>query len=139
MPIISISLTTPLLNQLDKLMKERGYSSRSEAIRDAIRTSLSEFELSQFEGGQVTATITAISPHEQPEIDERLTRLRHSYKHIVSGNMHLHLGEAYCLEVFITEGEVKEVLEFISRIRAMRGLFQVKYTIMPLKEKSNSK
>lgn len=133
MPIISISLTAQLLKQLDKFMQERGYSSRSEAIRNSIRTALSEFELEQFEGGRVTATITAISTHEQPGVDERLTRLRHSYNNIVSGNMHLHLGEIYCLEVFIAEGEAKDISEFISRIRAMRGLYQVKYTIIPLK------
>ncbi|MFX1318631.1 MAG: nickel-responsive transcriptional regulator NikR [Promethearchaeota archaeon] len=134
MPIISISLTTKLLKQLDQFMQERGYSSRSEAIRDAVRTALSEFELEKFEGGRVTATITAISTHEQQGVDERLTRLRHAYSHIVSGNMHLHLGEAYCLEVFIAEGEAEDITEFISRIRAMRGLLQVKYTIMPLKD-----
>lgn len=132
MPIISISLTTELLKQLDKFMKKRGFSSRSEAIRDAVRSTISEFELSRFEKGRVTATITAITAHELPGVDERLTRIRHNFNHIVSGNMHLHLGEAYCLEVFITEGEAETVLEFISRIRAMRGLHQVNYTIMPL-------
>ncbi len=132
MPIVSISLTAELLKQLDKFMKQRGYSSRSEAIRDAVRSTISEFKLSKFEQGRVTATITVIAAHELPGVDERLTRLRHNYNHIVSGNMHLHLGEYYCLEVFITEGEAETVLEFISRIRAMRGLHQVNYTIMPL-------
>ena len=101
MPIVSISLTTELLKQLDKFMKQRGYSSRSEAIRDAVRSTISEFELSKFEHGRVTATITAITAHELPGVDERLTRLRHNFNHIVSGNMHLHLGEAYCLEALV--------------------------------------
>ena len=57
MPIISVSLTSDLLRKLDNFMKERGYSSRSEAIRDAIRDSLSEYELSKFESGRVIATI----------------------------------------------------------------------------------
>ncbi len=134
MPIISISLSSQLLKQLDGIIQQRGYSSRSEAIRDAVRSALSEFELEQLEGGRVTATVTAISAHDQPGVDERLTRLRHSHNHIVSGNMHLHLGESYCLEVFITEGNVEDVLNFVGRIRAMRGLYQVKYTTMPLKD-----
>jgi CopG family nickel-responsive transcriptional regulator len=134
MPIVSISLSSQLLKQLDGIIQHRGYSSRSEAIRDAVRKTLSEFEQEQLEGGRVTATITAISAHNQPGVDERLTRLRHSHNHIVSGNMHLHLGETYCLEVFITEGKVEDVLDFIGRVRAMRGLYQVKYTIMPLKD-----
>ena len=132
MPIVSISLTSELLRKLDRFMKERGYSSRSEAIRDAIRDSLSEYELSRFEKGKVTATITVISEHERHNANERLMRLRHEYHEIISGNMHIHLGKTYCLEIFITEGDVKDVLDFISKIRAMRGIHQVKYTMVPI-------
>jgi len=136
LPVISISLTSELLRKLDDFIRERGYSSRSEAIRDAIRDSLSEFELSRFEKGKVTATITVISERESHDVDERLMRLRHEHDEIVYGNMHIHLGKAYCLEVFITEGEAEKVLNFISRIRAMRGVQQVKYTMVPLTVKS---
>jgi len=132
MPIVSISLTSELLRKLDRFMKERGYSSRSEAIRDAIRDSLSEYELSRFEKGKVTATITVISEHDGHNANERLMRLRHEYDKIVSGNLHIHLGKTYCLEIFITEGDVKDVLSFISKIRAMRRIHQVKYTMVPI-------
>lgn len=132
LPIVSISLTSDLLKKLDEFMRDRGYSSRSEAIRDAIRDLLSGFELSRFETGKVTATITVISEHARHDVDERLMRLRHEHDEIVSGNMHIHLGKTYCLEVFITEGESEKVLNFVSRIRAMRGIQQVKYTIVPL-------
>ena len=132
MPIVSISLTSELLRNIDEFMKSKGYSSRSEAIRDAIRDLLSEYELSRFDKQKVTSTITVISEHERHDVDERLTRLRHEHDEIVSGNMHIHLGKTYCLEIFITEGDVDKVLAFIGRIRAMRGIQQVKYTIVPL-------
>ena len=131
MPIVSISLTSNLLRKLDEFIKERGYSSRSEAIRDAVRDLLAEFELSKLEKGKVTATVTVISGHER-HVDERLMRLRHEYDSIVSANMHIHIDQIYCLEVFVTEGEAEEVLDFISRVRAMRGVQQVKYTMVPL-------
>jgi CopG family nickel-responsive transcriptional regulator len=132
MPVISISLTGELLTQLDDFMRQKGYSSRSEAIRDAVRDILSGYELSQFEKGKVTATITVISEQERHDVDEHLTRLRHEYDEIVSGNMHIHLARTYCLEIFITEGDVKRIMDFIGRIRAMRGIQQVKYTVVPL-------
>lgn len=132
MPVISISLTGDLLKRLDEFARKRGYSSRSEAIRDAVRDALSEYEMSRFDRGKVTATITVISEHERHDVDERLMRLRHEHDEIVSGNMHIHLGRAYCLEIFITEGDVREVLNFIGRIRATRGIQQVKFTIVPL-------
>lgn len=132
MPIVSISLTSKLLRKLDRFMKERGYSSRSEAIRDAIRDFLSGYELDRFRRGKVAATITVISEHERHNANERLMRLRHEHDEIISGNMHIHLGKTYCLEIFITEGEIEDILNFIRKIRAMRGIHQVKYTMVPL-------
>ena len=113
-------------------MRERGYSSRSEAIRDAIRDSLAEYDLNRLEKGWVTATITTICEYDRHEVDERLTRLRHDYDELVTNNMHIHLGKEYCLEIFVAQGEVEDVLNFIGRIRAMRGIQQVKYTLVPL-------
>ena len=119
-------------------MRKRGYSSRSEAVRDAIRDTLADYDLQRFEKGTITATITVITEHERHDVDERLMRLRHQHDDIVSGNLHIHLGQEYCLEIFITEGEAEHVLEFIGRIRAMRGIQQVKFTMTPLVSKSAS-
>lgn len=132
MPVVSMSLTNDLLRKLDALIKDKSYSSRSEAIRDAIRNSLSEYELSRLERGRVAATITTISEYVRRDIDERLMRLRHEYNELVTGNMHIHLGGKYCLEVFIAQGDVEDVISFISRVRSIRGVQQVKYTIVPI-------
>lgn len=132
MPIVSVSLTFNLLEKLDRFMREMGYSSRSEVIRDAIRSLLSDYELARIEAGRVAATITVVSRHERHDVDERLMRLRHEFDDIVTGNMHIHLGKYYCLEIFITEGDVREVLDFIGRIRALRGIGEVKYTMFPI-------
>ncbi|RJS80026.1 ribbon-helix-helix protein, CopG family [Candidatus Bathyarchaeota archaeon] len=72
MPVVSVSLSGNLLKKLDEFVEKRGYSSRSEAIRDAVRDALSEYELSMFERGKVTATITVISRREKSGVDERL-------------------------------------------------------------------
>jgi CopG family nickel-responsive transcriptional regulator len=132
MPVISFSLTSHLLQRFDRFMRDRGYSSRSEAIRDAIRDTLTEYDLGRLEQGAVTATVTVITERERHDVDQRLMRLRHDHNTIISGNMHIHLGSDYCLEIFITEGEVDQVLTFIGRIRAMRGIQQVKFTMVPL-------
>jgi len=132
MPVVSMSLTHELLRKLDALIAEKSYSSRSEAIRDAIRTALAEYEVSRWERGIIAATITTISEYGRRDVDERLTRLRHEYDALVTGNMHIHLGSSYCLEVFIAQGAVDDVLTFVGRVRAIRGIQQVKYTVVPL-------
>jgi metal-responsive CopG/Arc/MetJ family transcriptional regulator len=50
--------------------------------------------------------------------------------------MHIHIGKTYCLEIFITEGEVEQVMNFIGKIRAMRGIQQVKFTMLPIEIKN---
>jgi len=130
MAIISISLTPELLEKLDTLMKERGYSSRSEVIRDAVREMLMEHELSALKAKSVIATITAIAEHEKQGAIERLIQLRHRYERIISADMHIHINGAYCLEVLVAKGDVNEVLDFIGRIRSIRGIKHVKYTIV---------
>ncbi|MFQ6076443.1 MAG: nickel-responsive transcriptional regulator NikR [Candidatus Bathyarchaeia archaeon] len=136
MPIVSISLTRELLRRLDDLIRERGYSSRSEAIRDAIRSSLSEYDLSRFEEGRVAATITAIFEYEKHDVGNRLMRLRHEYGDLIASNLHTHITKAYCLEVFVAQGEVKEVLNYIGRVRTLRGIHELKYTVIPIIEDS---
>ncbi|HDJ66880.1 MAG TPA: hypothetical protein ENF33_04145 [Nitrososphaeria archaeon] len=46
----------------------------------------------------------------------------------------MHLGKTYCLEVFIVEGDIEKVLEFVGRIRAMKDIQEVKYAIAPSSE-----
>jgi CopG family nickel-responsive transcriptional regulator len=132
MSITSISLSPNLLHKLDEIKDEKGYSSRSEVIRDAIRAYLSEFEMSKFEKGNLTATITAIYQKNGPHLDDVLLHLRHEYDDIVEGNLHIHIGGDNCAEIFVTEGNAERVSGFIGGIRAIRGMEQVKYSIVPL-------
>lgn len=127
-----MSLTSDLLRKLDALIKDKSYSSRSEAIRDAIRNSLSEYELGLLERGRVAATVTTMSEYMRRDVQEKLMRLRHEYNELVTGNMHIHLEGNYCFEVLIAQGNVEDVLNFIGRVRAIKGVQQVKYTIVPI-------
>ncbi|MCK4582280.1 ribbon-helix-helix protein, CopG family, partial [Candidatus Bathyarchaeota archaeon] len=45
MTVISMSLTPELLERLDTFVEKSGFSSRSEALRLAVRDSLSQFSL----------------------------------------------------------------------------------------------
>jgi CopG family nickel-responsive transcriptional regulator len=105
MTVISVSLTHELLNRLDDFVEKTGYSSRSEAIRIAVREILSQFTLQRMERGQVVATVTVISDRERHDLNSRLMELRHEFDESIFGNMHLHIGRGYCVEIFILREE----------------------------------
>ncbi len=134
MTVVSISLSPELLEQLDEFVERSGYSSRSEAIRLSVREALSQFALSRLVRGRVLATVTVISEKERRDINSRLMELRHGFDENIFGNMHLHIDGGYCVEIFLVQGDSEEALEFISRVRALRGVREVKYTMTPIEE-----
>ena len=132
MTVVSISLTPELLEQLDEFVEKGGYSSRSEVIRLAVRDTLSQFALQRLERGRVMATVTVISERERRDINARLMELRHGFDENIFGNMHFHIGGGYCVEIFLVQGDPVEVMAFISRVRAVRGIREVKYAMTPI-------
>ncbi|NVM04100.1 MAG: CopG family ribbon-helix-helix protein [Candidatus Helarchaeota archaeon] len=132
MPVVSISLTSKILKDLEKITNERGYFSRSEAIRDAIRNIVLEYDLSLMDKDVVFATIIVAHEFARGDIDNKLSKLRHEYEEIVIENIHRHVKDQYCIELFVVEGKNSQVLELIGRVRGIKGINQVKYIVLPL-------
>ncbi len=132
MPIVSISLTKQILESLEKLIEKRGYFSRSEAIRDAIRGIILEYDVSIKSDDLVFATIIIISEYERHDVEKKLSKLRHEFNEIVIEDTHRHIKDKYCVELFLAEGKNSEVVNLLGRIRGIRGINQIKYTILPL-------
>jgi CopG family nickel-responsive transcriptional regulator len=133
--VISITLPGSLLEKFDDFIRARGYYSRSEAFRDAIRSLIAEAEVAKLETGTVAATMMITCEYARRDVDLRMSEVRHEYDDIVVENFHRHIDQQYCLEVFIAEGDYKRVLELIGRVRGMRGIQEVKATFLPLKAK----
>lgn len=133
MTVVSITLPSDLLRKFDEFSRVRGYYSRSEAFRDALRSLIAEAELAKAETRNVAATIMITCEYARRDVDLRMTEVRHEFDDIVVENVHRHIGKQYCLEVFIAEGNNQRVRELIGRIRGMRGIQEVKATFMPLK------
>ena len=116
-----VSLEEHLLAQFDRLIARRGYTNRSEAIRDLIRESLVR---EQWEVGsdEVVGTLTLVYNHEVRDLTDKLTDLQHAhYKAIVSG-LHVHLDPHHCLEVLVLRGRAKELKAIADRLIGTRGV-----------------
>ena len=132
MTVISITLPSELLSKFDDFMKTRGYYSRSEAFRDAVRNLISESELAKMETRIVAATIMITCDYERRDVDLRITEVRHEFDDVVIENVHRHIEDKYCLEIFIAQGKNERILDLIGTIRGMRGIQQVKAMFMSL-------
>ena len=103
-------------------------------MRLAVRDVLSQFTLQRLERGRAMATVTVIYEKVQRDVNPRLMEFRHEFDEYIYGNMHLHISDDYCVEIFIVDGDFQSVLSFISKVRAVRCIKEVKYTMTPLEK-----
>ncbi len=134
MTVISVSLTPELLERLDEFVTRSGYSSRSEALRLAIRDSLTQYSLQGMQRGAVLATVTIISESEQMESHMGIVALRNGFEDLIFGNMHLHIEEGLCIELFLVKGEPEKVMDFVSKAKVVRGVREANYTLTPMEK-----
>ncbi|MCQ8902599.1 MAG: nickel-responsive transcriptional regulator NikR [Methanothrix sp.] len=125
---IGVSLPEKLLSRFDEIITQRGYSSRSEGIRDAIRNYIIHYEwMSDVEGERV-GVITIVYSHHQRGLVDNLTDIQHEFGNIITSSLHVHLDKDNCLEVVILRGEGKDVRRAAERMMALKGVKHVKLT-----------
>ncbi len=117
----TISLEPELARQFDRFIREKGYTNRSEAMRDLIRERLESERVEQDEGDCV-ATLGYVYDHHKSELASRVTAAQHAHHELTLSSMHVHLDHDNCLEVTILRGPVRQVREFAGRIIAQRGV-----------------
>lgn len=103
-----VSLPAKLLEDFDKEITRRGYSNRSEAIRDLIRNELvkNEWENSS---GETAAAVILVYDHHQRGLTERLTEKQHEYYEYIISTMHSHLDHDNCIEVILLRGKAEMI------------------------------
>jgi CopG family nickel-responsive transcriptional regulator len=134
MTVVSVSMPEDLVDRLDTFAEEHGYTGRSEVVREAARNLLGEFEDTRLEDRRLMGVVTVLFDYDTTSVEERMMRLRHQNEDIVAANFHSHVGARHCMELFVLEGQLDEISEFVGKIRATRDTLSVDYSVMPVDE-----
>ena len=132
MSIISVSLPKELLEELDAILGEDKSATRSEILRQAVRSYITEYkELDKVEGN-VIATISVL--YEKKEQNEELFRLQHEFGDMITAYLHSHLTDTSCLEVMVIKGPANRLKTLIDGLKANKPVRQIKFSIMIAEE-----
>jgi len=122
-----VSISSELLARFDKLIESKGYSNRSEAIRDLIREHLVDQEWE--EDTETIGAITIVYDHHIRELSETLISLQHRYHHSIISSMHVHIDEHNCLEVAVVRDKGSVVKDIADKIISTKGVKHGKLTM----------
>ena len=130
MVIISLSIPDELRDELDRILGEEWYASRSEVVRQALRKYIAEYKELENIKGNIIATITAL--YEKKDKNEELTQLQHEFGDVMTTYLHSHLTEKSCLEVMVVKGSSKRLKDMMDGLKANRHVRQLKFSIMSI-------
>lgn len=131
---ISVSLPEHLTEDLDQLVLEGGYQSRSQAITHMIRNTLIDHYGQK--GHQIMAgTVTLVYDESRPNLRQNLVKIQRQYIDSVISSLNVLLENNYSLEVLQVQGPVDTLNTIVKKIRACKGVESCKIaltsTIMP--------
>ncbi|WP_255169839.1 CopG family ribbon-helix-helix protein [Natrononativus amylolyticus] len=132
MAVVSVSMPDELLERLDQFADDHGYTGRSEVVREASRNLLGEFEDTRLEDRELMGIVTVLFDYETTSVEERMIRLRHEHEGLVASNFHSHVGDHYCMELFVLEGALEDISTFVGKVRATQDVLTVDYSVTPV-------
>ncbi|MBN1860758.1 MAG: nickel-responsive transcriptional regulator NikR [Candidatus Thermoplasmatota archaeon] len=123
MPVdrVGVSIEPELLKKFDMLIKKRGYTNRSEAIRDLVRKEIILTDIKE-EKGEAIGTLTVIYDHDVGNVTDKLLHLQHHQHQKISFTTHVHINERTCLEIVVIRGLVSDVKQFAENIKSLKGV-----------------
>lgn len=133
---VTITLDDDLMNELDKLIEERGYQNRSEAIRDLARAGLGQANRSSDSRQPCFGVLSYVYDHASRDLARRLTSTFHHHHDLTVASMHVHLDQDNCLEIGILKGPTSEVQHFAEHVIAERSVRHGALQIVPQIEKN---
>jgi CopG family nickel-responsive transcriptional regulator len=115
-----VSMEAELLRTFDELIEKKGYTNRSEALRDLVREALAGQAWE--EGAEVLGVILLFYDHHKRELLARLTEAQHQMYPKILASLHIHVDEDHCLEVIAVRGPAREISQLADRLRAEPGV-----------------
>ena len=131
---VSISLPYGLLKELDRMVGERGFISRSQAINDMLHQFLIEHKRERGDDIMV-GTVTLVYDNSVPGLQKQLADLQSRHIDEVISSLHVHLLRNQTMEVILVQGPVKDLQaiadELISRRGVTSGKMQLVAALIP--------
>ena len=118
MVVISVSLSGKELREFDELVKRLGYSSRSDAVRDALHKFLAQHRFLQRIESKSYLLISIV--YDEKKMHHVLNVI-HEYTDIIHSSSHSHFNDK-CSDQLVLTGDAKRIEAMLSKLSAIKDV-----------------
>ena len=118
MSVISISIPGNELNKFDEVIKELGFSSRSDAIRNALHRFVIQHKWIDNNDETLPFIVTIVYPNRK---EDAVHDTLHKFNDIIMTATHTHFGDK-CVEWVILKGNNDKIKQFTQSISAVKDV-----------------
>lgn len=127
---VSLTLPSELVDELDDVVDEWGYSSRSSASREALRGFLAEHHWDASPDRPQRGSIIIVYDHHVRGLSDDLLEIQHAHEEAVVATQHVHFDSDLCLETLVVNGPAGEIRDLLEGIKGINGVEQVRFTVV---------
>ena len=117
-----VSIDEALLENYDRFIADRGYATRSEALRDLIRDSLIQQKIDDRPDTRALGSLTVIYDHHARNLLREMSGIQHDFHQLILSVMHLHVSHDDCMEVIALSGIVSDIVTLSNRLLSLKGI-----------------
>ena len=132
---ITITLDDELADEIDKLVKQRGYQNRSEAVRDLVRAGIVETQ-PEHRPAECVASLIYVYDQGTRELPKRLANAYQEHHDLSVAKMRIALDEDTSMDVAVLKGKTTDVKPLAEQIIAERGVRHGRLVIIPAEIKN---
>ena len=118
---MSVTLPEDLVKELDLMVIQRGFESRSQCVAELIETQLIEHK-SDVVNDVMAGTITIVYDRRKPTCQQKIAEIQ--YKHVIEviSSQVINLENQQIMEVILVQGPASKLKEISDKLIAIKGV-----------------
>ena len=131
---VSISIPESVLLQLDAMVRDRGFESRSQAITEMINHELVDYN-EKTDDQIMAGTITLFYDHSKNNLKKQLADIQYRHVAEVISSFHIFLEREHTMEVLLVQGPARTLKTITDELVTCKGVktgkLNLTTTLMP--------
>ena len=127
---VTVSMADETFRALDRLVNERGFDSRSQAISEMVHAQAAQ-HLGKIGTEVMAGTLTLVYDESKSALLRDLSKIFREHVAEVISSQHILLEEDHVLEVILMQGPAKRLREITNKLVTCKGVKSANLTLTP--------